>query len=54
MVWKCGICQVTGGVESPEGTQEDLIEHMEEHGPVDLETWLVHDTGKQTTLGEIA
>jgi len=51
-MWKCGLCMVSPGSEPPKGSREEIVDHLEDHGVLDIDRYLTN-AGEQTTLDNL-
>jgi len=51
--YKCALCMISPGSESPIGTREEIIEHIRGHGSSDIGLWLT-EASEQTDLKNFA
>jgi len=49
MKYKCGLCAISPGSEPPVGEREYIVSHLNDHGVLDIELYLMPAT-KQATL----
>ncbi len=51
-MWKCGLCMVSPSSEAPKGSREEIVDHLEDHGVLDINRYLTK-AGEQTTLDNL-
>ena len=40
MKYKCGLCAISPGSESPVGSREEIVQHIKDHGTDDIDLYL--------------